>query len=119
MKLPIFILGITLCFLGCEKAFISSPDVTPQLVFDEMWREIDENYSYFELKSVNWDSVYNVYAPQIESDMSDEALFNVCLAMLEELRDGHNSLFSPNTGDIRFPYEAGYPIFFDLEIIKS
>ncbi len=119
MKLPIFILGITLCFLGCEKAFISSPDVTPQLVFDEMWRELDENYSYFELKSVNWDSVYNVYAPQIESDMSDEALFNVCLAMLEELRDGHNSLFSPNTGDIRFPYEAGYPIFFDLEIIKS
>lgn len=120
MKLPIFTFAIiTLCFFSCEKAFISSKSITPQSVFDEMWRHIDENYSYFELKSVDWDSIHTVYAPKIQDEMSDDALYGVCLEMVEELRDGHSSLFAAGKGVVSFDYRKGYPVFFDLELIKS
>ena len=119
MRPFIYLLGFVFCCMNCEKAFISSAAITPQFVFDEMWRELDENYIYFDVKSVDWDSIYNVYAPRVQADISDEDLFNVCVEMLEELRDGHNSLFSPATDDVKYPFKEGFPIFFDLEIIKS
>jgi len=110
---------IVLTCIACDKVLMPTQVITPQFVFDEMWRELDENYIYFDVKAVDWDSIYNVYAPRVDANMTDSDLFSLCVEMLEELRDGHNSLYSPTTGDIKFPFRNGYSIFFDLELIKS
>ena len=115
---PLFI--ICLCFLltACEKALIPTLDNTPQAVFDEMWRQVDENYIYFDLKQVDWDAQYDKYAPLITADMTEAALFKVCGDMLQELRDGHNVLKNPTSTSV-YNVKEGFEINFDLATIKK
>ena len=55
---------------------------------------MDQKYTFFDVKNINWDSVREVYRPMVNDDMSDEELFKVCADMLNTLRDGHTNLFS-------------------------
>lgn len=82
-------------FTSCERAFMEqdAPN-NPVNVFDYLWNEVDQKYSFFDLKGVNWDSVREVYRPKVSDDMSDDSLFRVCAAMLNTLRDGHINLIS-------------------------
>ena len=89
-----FFLLIILAFSlnACEKALISTTANSPKSVFDTLWKFVDESYIYFELKKVDWTAIYEKYEPQIQDNMTDEALYEVCLNMINELRDGHLSL---------------------------
>ncbi|HZI24551.1 MAG TPA: peptidase, partial [Chryseolinea sp.] len=72
-KLAMLFLIIT--FSSCEEAFIESdPKDDPVVNFDFLWSELDQKYSFFEFKKINWDSVYNVYRPQVNSNTSREEL---------------------------------------------
>ena len=61
----------------------------PIVNFDKMWSEFDNRYANFELKSVNWDSIYKKYRPQINEKSTSDELFNISCKMLKELNDGH------------------------------
>ena len=90
----IMLLGFALFALAsCERAFIDgdAPD-NPVNVFDYLWNKVDQQYSFFDLKGVDWDSVYEVYRPKVYDDMDDDSLFKVCVAMLNTLNDGHTYL---------------------------
>lgn len=112
------IIGLCLLLTACEKALIPKLENTPQAVFDEMWRQVDENYIYFDLKQVDWDEQYDKYAPLIKADMTEAALFKVCDDMLKELRDGHNVLGKPNSISA-YNVKQGFEINFDLDLIKQ
>ncbi len=94
----ISVLFITvLIFSSCEK-ILFEPDLgsrDPLDNFDYLWSEVDKKYSYFELKNINWDSIRNVYRPQISASSTEEELFEVLANMLNELRDDHTNLVSP------------------------
>jgi C-terminal processing protease CtpA/Prc len=94
----ISVLFITvLIFFSCEK-ILFEPDLgsrDPLENFDYLWSEVDKKYSYFELKNINWDSIRNVYRPQISANSTDAELFEVLANMLNELRDDHTNLVSP------------------------
>ena len=111
---------IILCFLltACEKVLIPKLENTPQAVFDEMWRQVDKNYIYFDLKQVDWDAQYDKYTPLIKADMPDATLFRVCGDMLKELRDGHNVLQKPNGTNV-YDFKDGFEVNFDLATIKK
>lgn len=103
---------------ACEKALIPDLENSPKAVFDELWKHVDENYIYFDLKQVDWQEQYNKYVPLIKIDMSEEALFQVCLDMLNELKDGHNRLQN-RTMNKRYAFEEDYEILFDIEVVKN
>lgn len=85
----------TLVLVSCERAFIKSDELgNPVSVFDYLWTKVDQQYSFFDVKGVDWDSIYEVYRPKVYDDMDDDSLFSVCAAMLNTLRDGHTSLIS-------------------------
>ncbi len=96
MKSILKYFGLILLFTSCEKALfeedLASED--PQTNLEYLWNECDEKYTYFDLKAVNWDSIKTVYAAKVFPGMSDDSLFNVMGAMLEELKDDHANLFS-------------------------
>ena len=96
-KSYIFILAclLAVAFTSCEKAFMK-PDESndPVNVFEYLWTRVDQLYTYFDIKGVDWDSVHAVYRPMVYDEMSDDSLFSVCAAMLNTLRDGHTNLFS-------------------------
>ena len=69
------------------------------VVFDALWREIDQRYPYFALNGVNWDSVRAVHRPRAIAAASDEALARELDATLRELEDPHVSItpFGPGS----------------------
>ncbi len=86
---------LALCFVSCERAFMESDtSADPVSVFDYLWNKVDQQYAFFDIKGVDWDSVREVYRPMVYEDMDDDSLFRVCAAMLNTLRDGHTNLIS-------------------------
>ena len=86
---------LALSFASCERAFMDqNAPKDPVSVFEYLWNKVDQQYAFFDVKGVDWDSVREVYRPKVYDDMDDDSLFNVCAAMLNTLQDGHTNLFS-------------------------
>lgn len=96
MRYLILIISILL-FSSCEKALFKKDigSIDPLENFDYLWSEVDKKYSYFELKNINWNQVRSTYRPMLSENSSEEELFNVLAAMLNELRDDHTNLITP------------------------
>jgi carboxyl-terminal processing protease len=61
-------------------------------VFDQIWKEFDLHYSFFEYKNVNWDTIGARYRPGALAAATDEEFASQVAAMLRELKDVHVSL---------------------------
>lgn len=82
-------------FASCEKPFFSEdPANNPVSNFDILWERLDERYSFFDYKNIDWDSVYQVYRPMVSNEMTSHELFDVMESMLNTLRDAHVNLRS-------------------------
>lgn len=104
---------------SCEKLLIEkSPADNPENNFNILWEQVDEKYSFFDFKHINWDSVYNVYHPKISDGMSEEAQFDVMANMLFELKDGHVNLKSYFDRSRNWKWYLDYPQNFDYSIIE-
>lgn len=118
MKKPILFIVVVLFLSSCEKAIMPATKAKdPVTVFEELWKTFDEGYSFFNLKGINWDSVYNVYRPQIKDNMTERQLYDVCVSMINTLRDGHVNL---RTGFATsyYNYYINYPPNFNHELLE-
>ena len=86
---------IAILFSSCEKSVLDEPSKTKKDVFESFWTGIDERYSYFELKNIDWDAVHEQYSKVITEEMSDEAFFDTLSVLIDLLRDGHSGIKSP------------------------
>ena len=86
---------VALTFASCEN-IISDTDApdNPVNVFEYFWNKLDTQYSFFDIKGIDWDSIHEVYRPMVYDEMTDDSLFNVCAAMISTLKDGHTNLWS-------------------------
>ena len=92
----IILFFVVLSMEACEKLVF--PDdlasENPKENFEYLWNQCDTKYSYFELKSVDWNQVHSKYSAKISDGMTNEELFNVLGQMLVELKDDHTNLIS-------------------------
>jgi hypothetical protein len=96
-----------------------APPNNPINNFEQLWRVLDERYAFFDVKRIDWDSVYVVYRPQVNNQMRNQQLFEVCLEMLGTLRDGH--VFLRGDGNTaRYPFQAPFdPRTLNRENLKN
>jgi carboxyl-terminal processing protease len=96
MKNIIVIIFSLLILASCDKMFLydEAPD-NPVSTFDYLWNDFDRNYGGFIVKNINWDSLYSIYRPQVNNEMSDEELYRVATGLLRHLNDNHVGLY-PN-----------------------
>ncbi|MFQ5641021.1 MAG: S41 family peptidase [bacterium] len=88
---------VCMMFASCGDLFLGSdPENTPEENFEILWNDFDKTYSFFELNSINWDSLYAVYRPQVTGQTTGEQLFESISAMLAHLKDGHVNLHTPH-----------------------
>jgi hypothetical protein len=96
MKKHTFFIAVLGLFSSCESVLLEEELVTtdPYINFEYLWNECDENYSYFTLKNVDWNAVKLEYEAKLYEGMTQDSLFNVFEAMLNELKDNHVNLVS-------------------------
>ncbi|WP_052444112.1 S41 family peptidase [Flammeovirga sp. OC4] len=87
---------VAVFLFSCENLFIEKdPGSNHRASFEYLWNKVNEQYSYLELKNIDWDSVYTVYNSKVEDDMPQELFFSLMFDMLKTLEDGHVNLYSP------------------------
>ncbi|MEA3450941.1 MAG: S41 family peptidase [Bacteroidota bacterium] len=111
---------ITILFTtSCEKLFMDKePGISPNEIFEQVWSFADANYSFFDYKGINWDSVKSVYEPKISDEMTDEALFDTLANMLFLLRDGHVNLKSDFDFSRNWHWYLDYPSNFSFDLLE-
>lgn len=84
----------TILFICISLSTVNAQKMADDIVynFEKLWSEFDNRYANFELKSVDWDSIYDKYRLQINENSKSNELFDVSCEMLKELNDGHISL---------------------------
>ena len=92
MKRILYILTLLLMFTACHDQPQWRDD--PYGNFDALWTIIDEHYSFFDYKQVDWNEVGARYRAKLTRHMTSQELFELCGDMLKELRDGHTNLIA-------------------------
>jgi hypothetical protein len=97
MKNLLMFLLAGILFTSCEKILFREDlaSENPRDNFDYLWIECRDKYAFMKYKNVDWQAVYNKYAPRVSDNISKDSLFNTMALMLNELRDGHVNLISP------------------------
>lgn len=87
--------------------------------FNALWHIIDTRYCYLDYKQVNWDSVYLVYRPKLDSVRNSVELFDLFASMLSILQDGHVNLYSPFDRSRYWSWFLDYPRNFSDDLLYS
>lgn len=122
MKRILYILAIAIVVMPLQSCFVDDDkhmENTPKENFDALWTIVDEHYCFFQYKAIDWDSIYNVYAPLVQNDMSDYQLFGICSDMLAELQDGHVNLSSGFSTSYYWKWFQDYPVNYDERIVHQ
>lgn len=113
-----YFIFLLLC-VGCSRTITNAPpENTPELNFEYLWQEYDRLYAAFELKDVDWDSVYAVYRPQVTPQTTDQELFLIMSQMLATLQDGHVNLITPTELYSYTAWWDQYPSNYDRDILR-
>ncbi len=82
---------LMLCLLFANAAFGQSTKKLsrPENDFETFWTTFKDNYAFFELKGVNWDSTYLKYRPLVSKKTKEKQLVSILGEMVEPLKDGH------------------------------
>jgi hypothetical protein len=108
-----------LLFSSCEEVLINEDYEDNAVdVFNSLWTTVDENYTFFALKGIDWDQVYTANRPRIENGMRRDSLFNVLSDMLFVLRDGHVNLSAGFDLARNWQWYLDYPPNFEWDIIE-
>lgn len=123
MRAIFTILTISIMFCSCEKVFFApEPENEPVAVFNQFWNDFNEYYAIFEERGVNWDSIYQVYAPQVDEGTTDDELFAMLSAMIQPLDDGHVNLIAPGRKQFSSNHiyrdSVGFSLW-NLDVIKQ
>jgi len=104
---------------SCADIFMG-PDIrnTPRTNFDYLCKTIEERYSLFEIKNIDWDSVKTKYSGKIDNDMTRDELFEVLGSMLGELEDGHVNIDTDWDYARNWDWYLDYPANFNFNILE-
>lgn len=121
MKLrPLAILAlIFLGFSSCERLVIKEdPEPENAEIFDHLWETVDQKYSFFTDKNIDWDSARNAFRPQAIAARNSVELFNVLADMLFILEDGHVNISAGIDLSRNWDWYLNYPSNFNFDLIE-
>ncbi|MEM6803059.1 MAG: S41 family peptidase [Bacteroidota bacterium] len=101
MKFISTFLGAFLLFnIACQDVFLGEEAQNdPVEIFELFWKDYDEHSGIIFPKNINWDSVYQVYRPQISSNTTEAELWQIFVEMIEVFDDEHSFIENSETGE--------------------
>lgn len=67
----------------------SKPLSLPEKQFETFWNTFKDQYAFFKMKGIDWDSTYRVNRPLITRKTKEKELVQILSSMVEPLKDGH------------------------------
>ncbi|HET8859824.1 S41 family peptidase [Marivirga sp.] len=114
----IFLIAI-IGFSSCERLFIKEePQPANAAIFDHLWETVDEKYSFFTDKNIDWDSARTVFRPKAINARNSIELFNVLADMLFILKDGHVNISAGIDLSRNWEWYLEYPTNFNFDLIE-
>lgn len=113
---------IPLCLLMTAlTACHDEPDYKNTLYgnFDALAEIIDTRYCFFKEKDIDWSEITRRYRSQITDTTTLLGLFDICAAMLDELRDGHVNLTSYFSTSYYRKWWSDYPQDFNMRTLQQ
>jgi len=106
---------------GACGRFLMGPDPgdDPVTNFEILWREFDRHYSFFGLKGIDWDELYDEFRPQVPPRLPPNQLFNRMSDMLAHLKDGHVLLRGHQRTYQYRGWYADHPGNFNFDVIRQ
>lgn len=111
------IAAATLLLTACHPADEYTDN--PQGNFEALWHIIDTRYCFFAQKDIDWRLTGEKYRSRVRPGINDRELFDLCAAMLAELRDGHVNLSSDFDTSYYRRWWSDYPQDFDLRTLQQ
>ncbi len=107
IRIIIILFFITNCLIGQTKKKLSQQEKD----FEKFWTTFKDNYAFFKLKGVNWDSSYTKFRPIVTNKTTEKQLISILGQMVEPLKDGHITI---TKGD-EVLYKSKQPSYFKQE----
>ncbi|MFG1690993.1 S41 family peptidase [Gemmatimonadota bacterium] len=116
----LLLLAIGLSSGACGRLLMDpDPGVDPVTNFETLWEEFDRYYSFFGLKGIDWDGLYDEFRPQVTPSVTPNHLFNLMSDMLAHLKDGHVLLRGHEWTYQYRGWYADHPENFDFAVIRQ
>lgn len=87
--------------------------------FDALVKIVGDRYCFFEEKDLDWKSLSAEYRDKLDPGMRDLEFFNICAALLDELKDGHVNLVSRFNTSYYRQWWSDYPQDFNLRTLQE
>ncbi|MBK8722462.1 MAG: S41 family peptidase [Saprospiraceae bacterium] len=114
------LLIITILLSSCNRwMFPTETTADPLKVFDFTQKKVKSNYSFFELKKINWDSISISYRKKIKPTTTNDELFEILNSYLGELKDGHVNIFTKNNKGRYWNWYNDYPDNFNKNFVEA
>jgi len=115
----IILLIVLFGYSSCERVFMQEePEPENAVIFDHLWKTVDEKYSFFTDKNIDWDSAKDVFRPRALNARNSIELFNVLADMLFILEDGHVNISAGIDISRNWDWFLQYPSNFNFDIIE-
>jgi C-terminal processing protease CtpA/Prc len=94
------------------------PEPNNAAIFDHLWETVDQKYSFFTDKNIDWDSARNVFRPRAINARNSIDLFNVLADMLFILKDGHVNISAGIDLSRNWDWFLEHPSNFNFDVIE-
>lgn len=100
----LLLLGLCLGLFSCSNDIIDKN--TPQSVFDAFWNTMNNRYVNFDVKHIDWDSVYSIYYPRVQQITSDTSLIPIFREIIYLLEDSHITINVNKYTNLSYPLDT-------------
>ena len=110
---------LVLVLSSCEKVFLGADRANTAVEnFEYLWQDVQERYTFFDLKGIHWDSIYDAYLIKVQQTQNERQLFDTLAAMLNLLEDGHVNLVSSFNRSRNWDWFLNFPPNFNYETVR-
>ena len=104
MKIIIIIAALVITgFTPCQKILLTpATNDSPVNMFNEMWKGYDNWYGAFEVRHINWNSIYNMNHLLVDDTLNNKELYSVLYKLIAPPNDIHAFLQPTNDGLPRY-----------------
>jgi len=86
---------------SCAEPILPDSEASPSLVFETFWHHFNDSYASFDIRSVNWQMIYDEYVSQVSDSTSPETLQRIITQMLQKFADAHAGVIAKNNVILR------------------